>query len=165
MNLERWHHLSLLKGKDVINMLRSVKGQAFEPKKIEALLHLVQADLGYHLHRSVQNLKCVLSEKPSGTFRFVDGDVEIDASVSRFEYEEWISEELQAIAGCVDATLSNAGVAAKDVDMVFLTGGSSFVPAVRRIFDRRFGRERIRTGDEFTSVARGLALKSARDHK
>jgi hypothetical chaperone protein len=165
MNLERWHHLSLLKGKDVINMLRSVKGQAFEPKKIEALLHLVQADLGYQLHRSVQNLKCVLSEKPSGTFRFVDGDVEIDASVSRFEYEEWISEELQAIAGCVDATLSNAGVAAKDVDMVFLTGGTSFVPAVRRIFDRRFGKERIRTGDEFTSVARGLALKSARDYK
>jgi hypothetical chaperone protein len=44
--------------------------------------------------------------------------------------------------------------------MVFLTGGSSFVPAVRRIFTARFGAEKIRTGDEFTSVARGLALKS-----
>jgi hypothetical chaperone protein len=44
--------------------------------------------------------------------------------------------------------------------MVFLTGGSSFVPAVRRIFDKRFGRERIRSGNEFTSVAMGLALKA-----
>ena len=43
-----------------------------------------------------------------------------------------------------------------------LTGGSSFVPAVRRIFDMRFGRERIRTGNEFTSVARGLALVNHR---
>src|SRR6202521_6099081 len=50
---------------------------------------------------------------------------------------------------------------AEDVDMVFLTGGSSFVPAVRRIFETRFGVSRIRTGNEFTSVARGLAVKAA----
>ena len=46
----------------------------------------------------------------------------------------------------------------RDVDAVFLTGGSSFVPAVRRIFDVRFGADRVRSGNEFTSVARGLAL-------
>jgi hypothetical chaperone protein len=45
--------------------------------------------------------------------------------------------------------------------MVFLTGGSSFVPAVRRIFENRFGVSKIRTGDEFTSVARGLALRAS----
>jgi hypothetical chaperone protein len=44
--------------------------------------------------------------------------------------------------------------------MIFLTGGSSFVPAVRRIFETRFGAARIRAGNEFTSVARGLALKA-----
>jgi len=43
---------------------------------------------------------------------------------------------------------------------VFLTGGSSLVPAVRRIFKVRFGEERIRTGNEFISVARGLALRA-----
>ena len=42
----------------------------------------------------------------------------------------------------------------------FLTGGSSFVPAVRRIFAKRFGEERIRSGNEFTSVAHGLALRA-----
>jgi hypothetical chaperone protein len=47
------------------------------------------------------------------------------------------------------------------VDKVFLTGGSSFVPAVRRIFEERFGAARIQSGNEFTSVARGLALKAA----
>jgi hypothetical chaperone protein len=44
------------------------------------------------------------------------------------------------------------------VNMVFLTGGSSFVPVVRRIFERRFGADRIHTGSAFTSVAQGLAL-------
>ena len=47
------------------------------------------------------------------------------------------------------------------VDMVFLTGGTSFVPAVRRIFESRFGAGRLRSGHEFTSVARGLALNAA----
>ena len=61
---------------------------------------------------------------------------------------------------CVDSLLQKCGVNPRDVDMVFLTGGSSFVPAVRRIFETRFG-GRVRSGNEFTSVARGLALKAA----
>ena len=161
MNLERWHHLSLLRTKDVLRMLQSVKAQAFEPDKIDALLHLIQNDLGYHLHRSVQQLKCALSDSDIGHFHFVDGDVSIDATVTRAQFESWITEELEAIERSVNATLINAGVTAGDVDVVFLTGGSSFVPAVRRIFDARFGSHRIRTGNEFTSVAHGLALKSA----
>jgi hypothetical chaperone protein len=52
------------------------------------------------------------------------------------------------------------GLMPDKIDSVFLTGGSSFVPAVRRIFIERFGAERIRMGDEFTSVARGLALRA-----
>jgi len=32
---------------------------------------------------------------------------------------------------------------------------------VRRIFEERFGAERLRFGDEFTSVANGLALRAA----
>jgi hypothetical chaperone protein len=43
---------------------------------------------------------------------------------------------------------------------VFLTGGSSFVPAVRRIFEDRFGASKLRFGGEFTSVASGLALRA-----
>jgi hypothetical chaperone protein len=39
-----------------------------------------------------------------------------------------------------------------------MTGGSSFVPAIRDIFHRRFGSVPIRAGEEFTSVAEGLAL-------
>jgi hypothetical chaperone protein len=34
------------------------------------------------------------------------------------------------------------------------------VPAVRCIFKERFGEQRIRTGNEFISVARGLALRA-----
>jgi hypothetical chaperone protein len=44
---------------------------------------------------------------------------------------------------------------------VFLTGGTAFVPAVRRLFVDRFGEGRVAGGGEFVSVAEGLALMGA----
>ncbi len=41
-----------------------------------------------------------------------------------------------------------------------MTGGSSFVPAVRRIFETRFGAEKLRSGDELVFVASGLSLRA-----
>ena len=159
--LERWHHLSLLKAKDTMDMLASVRGQAFEPEKIGALIHLIREDRGYQLHRAVQKVKCDLSENAAARFRYSDGVVDLDATVLRSEFEGWIADELGQMEECVDSLLKSSGAEAGDVDMVFLTGGSSFVPAMRRIFESRFGAERIRAGNEFTSVARGLALKGA----
>jgi hypothetical chaperone protein len=159
--LERWHHLSFLKSVETLNMLTSVAAQAIERRKIEALLYLVQHDLGYQLHRAVQRVKVELSQAESARFEFVDGDAELDEALTRTEFERWISEEIAQLEGSVDALLQKTGVHARDVDVVFLTGGSSFVPAVRRIFEERFGPEKIRTGGEFTSVARGLALRAA----
>ena len=56
--------------------------------------------------------------------------------------------------------LEDSGIKPSEVERVFLTGGSSFVPAVRGNFEQRFGRKRIVGGSEFTSVAKGLALRS-----
>jgi hypothetical chaperone protein len=160
IRLEHWHHLSLLRAKDVLDMLKGVHAQSLEPDKIGALIHFIKEGLGFHLHRAVQKVKCDLSNNPVPTFRFSDGLVDLAAEVQRASFEAWISEDLARISKCVDSLLSSAGVLPKDVDMVFLTGGSSFVPALRRIFEMRFGEKRIRGGNEFTSVARGLALKA-----
>jgi hypothetical chaperone protein len=143
-----------------MNLLNSSRKAAFEPHKIEALIHLIQEDLGYELHRAVQRTKCALSVDSTANFHFSDGVIEIDTKVERKDFEEWIAEELARVESCVDSLIHASGVSRRDVDMVFLTGGSSFVPAVRRIFETRFGARKIRTGNEFTSVARGLALKA-----
>ena len=65
------------------------------------------------------------------------------------------------MGAAVDAALADAGLAAGDVDRVFLTGGTSLVPAVRGLFEQRFGAARIAGGGEFVSVAEGLALMGA----
>ncbi len=156
--LEHWHHLSFLRTRAVTEMLRGARVRACEPEKIEALLTLIEEDLGYRLHQAVQRTKMELSQREEAEFRFLEGGLEIRAHVSRQDFESWIAEELAAVEQCVDRLLENCGVPAQQVDRVFLTGGTSFVPAVRRIFTSRFGAERVVAGNEFTSVALGLAL-------
>jgi hypothetical chaperone protein len=161
--LERWHHLSFLKARDTMTMLASVHRQAQEPEKIQALIHLIEEDLGYQLHQAVQRAKVQLSNSRQAQFHFRHAGFEIQQDVDRESFEDWIAEELAQIEGTVDSLLASAKVGRERVDVVFLTGGTSLVPAVRRIFELRFGGERIRTGNEFTSVARGLALQAAKN--
>jgi hypothetical chaperone protein len=131
------------------------------PDMIEALIHLIKHDLGYQLHQAVQKVKCDLSAHREAKFTFTDGDLTLDAVVYRADFESWIGPDLTQIETCVDSLLERTSVAREDVDAVFLTGGSSFVPAVRRLFVNRFGEHKIRAGNEFTSVAMGLAWKAA----
>jgi hypothetical chaperone protein len=159
-NLERWHYLSFLKTRNVAEILKSARARAQEPDKIEALINLVEEDLGYQLHQAVQRLKMELSRQESAEFWFRDGSMDIVAEVRRTDFEGWIADDLKAIERCVDSLLTSSKIAARDIDRVFLTGGTSFVPAVRRIFEKRFTAKRVRTGNEFTSVARGLALRA-----
>ncbi|MGH7814956.1 MAG: Hsp70 family protein [Candidatus Binataceae bacterium] len=159
--LERWHLLSLLRARETMHKLRRLCDDALEPEKIAALVHIVENDLGYYLFRSVEAAKLALSDRETATFHFADPpNVEIESPIARREFEDWIARYLREIAECVDGLLANAGVGPAKIDSVFLTGGSSFVPAVRRIFADRFGADRLRMGNEFTSVARGLALRA-----
>lgn len=159
-NLERWHYLSFLRTANVMEILKTARLRALEPEKIEALITLIDEDLGYHLHQAVQRVKFELSHAEVADFHFRDGSMDISITVPRDSFESWIAEELRSVEQCVDSLLKTSGITRRQVDRVFLTGGSSLVPAVRRIFEVRFGEQRIRTGNEFISVARGLALRA-----
>ena len=164
IRLEHWHHLSFLRTRAVMEMLRAARVRAFQPEKIAALSELIEADLGYQLHQSVQHTKIALSAEEHATFLFQHHGINLQASVTRDEFESWIAPDLAAIHQAVQEVMARAGVEDGEVSRVFLTGGTSLVPAVRRIFERRFGAERVRAGDEFTSVASGLALRAQATH-
>jgi hypothetical chaperone protein len=163
-NLERWHHLSFLRSPKTLRMLYDLRREAEKPERLDALIHVVEHDQGFPLHRATEAAKRALSDSPQAAFHFVDevlGALEVRAEVTRADFEIWIAEELAAIGDCVERLLARTNTATRDVDRVFLTGGSSLVPAVREIFRARFGEERLRGGAELTSVASGLALCAA----
>ena len=84
-------------------------------------------------------------------------------SNKRADFDAWIADDLARIAAALDEALRNASVRAGEIDKVFLTGGTSFVPAVRRLFEQRFAADRIESGDELLSIANGLALIGEQD--
>ncbi len=160
--LRRWHHLSFLKTPKNMELFDEIASGASDPRPIRGLQHVLDNDLGYHLYRAVEHAKVALSKSTTTTFLFEDSPLKVEAEVSRAAFESWIADEVGAMSECVDRVLATAKLDASAIDRVFLTGGSSFVPAVRRLFDERFGVEKIRTGGEMVSVATGLALR-ARD--
>jgi len=158
--LERWHYLSFLKAPQTLAMLERIRRTASTPERLEAFLLLIKRELGYQLHEAVQRTKFELSAGMESEFSFQSGPVTIRKNVTRADFERWIAEELEAMAGCVDRLMMASGLAFGQIDRVFLTGGSSFVPAVRQIFVERFGEEKVTGGEELTSVATGLALRA-----
>lgn len=163
--VRRWHHLSFLRSRETLRFVKEMRDQCPDPRALAALLHLVEDDLGFDLHRAVEGAKVGLSREGLVNLRFVDDPVDIDLPVSREDFERWIAGDLALLRGCVDRLLARTGVGAAEVDRVFLTGGTSMVPAVRRIFVERFGDDRLRAGDELTSVASGLALRARELHR
>jgi hypothetical chaperone protein len=160
-SLEQWHSLSLLNRPQVLQMLERLSPLALDPVGIAAFSHFIRSDLGLRLHESVRALKIALSQQPVATFEFDCGPVRIQREVKRAQFEEWIRPELSAIGASVDRLLAATGVRSTEINHVFLTGGSAFVPAVRDLFATRFGAGKIAGGEEFTSVATGLALRAA----
>jgi hypothetical chaperone protein len=163
-SLEQWHSLSLINRPKVLQMLERLRPLALRPLAVDAFAYFIETDLGLRLHESVRALKIALSHSPSATFIFSCGPVTIERSVSRAEFESWIRAELDAMGASVDRLIAATGVRSDEIDRVFLTGGSALVPAVRRLFEERFGAGKIAGGSEFTSVASGLALRALEIH-
>ena len=161
-NLERWHTLSFLRTQAVREMLRSAQKRALEPEKIQALTAVIDHDLGFRLHGAVQRLKIDLSTHEQATFALETEAVQLTAPVRRSDFEHWIAPDLARMEASLEEVLHASGVAASAVDRVFLTGGTSLVPAVYRLFTDRFGHSRVGSGDAFTSVAHGLSLMAER---
>jgi hypothetical chaperone protein len=157
----RWEQLALMRASRDMREIRKLVREADEPEKIERLVEVLDENHAYVLYRAVSRLKETLSRDEAAEFRFEAGGISIVKTVARTQFEAWIAPELSLIEAAVGQALGDAGLKDGDVDRVFLTGGSSLTPAVRRIFQRRFPPSKIESGSELESIASGLALMGA----
>ncbi len=160
-SFSQWHQLSWLKSGTILADLRKLAEASSRGDELEALITIVEMDMGFALYRAIGDLKAALSRETRASLRFTGYGVAIEAEVTRADFEGWIAEDLARIDTAVDEALARAGLDEGGIDAVFITGGTSYVPAVRRLFERRFPADRIHQGDAFQSVASGLALLAA----
>jgi hypothetical chaperone protein len=157
-NFASWHQLSMMNNRQTLRHINEVMHSAQHPLAFEGLVHVIRNDEGFSLFQAISRVKQELSTQPRAALRFQAGPITIDRAVTRVEFEAWIADDLAQIAVTVDECLQAAGVHARDITRVFTTGGTSLVPAVRDLFSAKFGADKLVGGDEFASVAQGLAL-------
>ncbi len=159
----KWNELSIMRHSKDYRDLQQLVRSSLDPDRIRAFLAFLDADAGYAMNRAVTAAKLELSHADEGKLSFHAAGVDIERTIKRAEFEKWIAPELDDIGASVDRALAEAGLHETDIDRVFLTGGSSFVPAVRAQFETRFDDEKIETGDQLVSIAYGLALIAQED--
>jgi hypothetical chaperone protein len=153
-----WSRLAFMRNRKTLGELDKLRRAALNPEPIEKMIAVVEQELGYRLYEAVGQAKRDLSAAETARFRFSGAGLEIEADVTREAFERWIAPDIARIEAAVSQALSRAGVGTGEVDRVFLTGGTSLIPRIRRVFAERFGAERIASGNELTSIAHGLAL-------
>jgi hypothetical chaperone protein len=156
----RWNELSVMRQSRDYRELQDLLRTSLDPDRIRAFLAFLDADAGYAMYRAVSAAKMQLSRAETGVLSLHAAGVDIERTIARREFDAWIAPELEQIGACVDRALRDAGLEAGGIDRVFLTGGSSFVPAVQALFVERFGAGKIETGDQLVSIAYGLSLIS-----
>jgi len=158
-----WSRLALMRNRRTMEELARLQKSAVDPQAIGRMIAVIENELGYRLYDAVGALKRALSADDRAHFHFEGAGLAIEADVTRADFEGWIADDLARIEATVDRALAAARIDPQAIDRVFLTGGSSLIPAIRRIFTMRFGEHRIATGGELTSIAHGLALIGTED--
>lgn len=162
-NFGRWNQLSIFKTLKDYSELKQLVRSSLQPEKLEAFIDLVEHDEGYPLYQAISDVKLRLSTEEETEFYFAPLGKDSRRLVKRSAFENWITEDLKGMEITLDDVLQKSNTDAGSIDKVFLTGGTSFVPAVRRIFENRFDSSRIESGGELLSIAHGLALIGERD--
>ncbi|WP_035238701.1 Hsp70 family protein [Desulfobacter vibrioformis] len=162
-HLMQWHRIPWLRRPQTLGNIKELKvGAGLRDRRLlENLELLIRDNYGYLLFRSIESAKCRLSDHGDATVVFKDYGIVIEELVTRTAFEDMIQDLVAQIDACVTDTLANAGIGFEQVNAVFLTGGSSYIPLIRAIFESRVGADKIKTSDAFTSVAYGLGLEAA----
>lgn len=150
-----WNEMSLIREKKTRELIEMMLKTSDRIPAIEALHDLVMYNLGFRLFRAIEKAKVTLSTQQEARIDFEDERISIHEVITRETFEKASAHLIDELAECTTEVMGKLPPEVK-IDSVFLTGGSSYIPSVRALFERTFGAERIRTADAFTSVVEGL---------
>ncbi len=128
--------------------------------KFRRLYDLIKNNYSYLVFQSLKDLKATLSSEESAILDIPELDIELE--VTRVQFEEFIQELLNKFQRAISDLLERAGLQSNEIQLVIRTGGSSLIPAVKRILDEQFT-GKVVEHDPFSSVAAGLAIAEYRN--
>lgn len=162
IDLATWHRINFLYTPRTMTDLKAIRHEADRPELIERLMRVVETRAGHRLAMAVEAAKIALSGGDHARLEVSHLTGSPNPLASRARFEAAIEAPLDRIGATVAEVLAQAGVRSAEIGTVFLTGGSSHLPALVARVRAALPGVRIATGDMLGSVGSGLALEARR---
>ncbi len=156
----QWDQIVFLKDAKTLDFLWRLTGLSSDPPAFERLTALIKENQGFALFQVIEAAKIALTTGVTTPIDFDHPQIPIHLRMTRSQFNRYTADLTTQITTYLDQFLASAALAPADIETVFLTGGTSLIRSLREEFITRFGADKIRDGNEFTSVAEGLALSA-----
>jgi hypothetical chaperone protein len=157
-NICSWEQMNFFNGPRIKKDIEDYYYFSGKDRKFKNLITLIDNNLGYSVFRSIEQTKIELSAAESSRFSYHEMEIDIDEEISLALYDEIISKNVNQIAAYLDHFMEQHNIDSTRIDSLFLTGGTSMVGSIQQLFKQRFPQVNLNSGDNFKSVATGLAL-------
>ena len=136
-----------------------------KPHELTMLRTLVRENYGLPLYEEVERAKIRLSNDRRTAIRMDVPGIQFEEPLERWDFHRLIGPDVRQVASCVDRAVEAAGITNDEIDVVLRTGGSSRIPRYVSMLAERFGEEKLREIDVYTSVASGLAIAAGDEQR
>lgn len=164
-NLTTWHKINFAYTNESVSFIEDKLLSANDKPKIERLLDVIESRYGHALSKLVENCKISLSSNAMSILTTNGLLEDFSINITKTTFEEAIYEEATKIEKKVYNTIIDSGLRTEDIDVVFLTGGSSQIPLIKNKLLGLTPHAEIIYGDTFGSVATGLSILSHDNYK
>lgn len=164
-SISNWENIFTLRQLKTLEDLKYIQRTSDNKEAVANIITLIDKNLCYSLFQSIAAAKHSLTENDLSRIIFNEAGISLDEELKESEFRASSAADVREIGGAIDEALKRAGLKEVDIDVVVLTGGSTYVRSVYELFVNRFGREKVHRRDAFKSVARGLALDNMLSHE
>lgn len=165
LDFATWHRINRVYARAVAADLKALRAEADRPELLDRMSRAVVERRGHAIALEVERAKVALSGQEAERLMLSPLCGAPNPVIRRDELEAAITEPLARLNAVIAGVLASGGVAAERVEAVFLTGGSSRLPALRALVSGLLPGARLESGDDFGSVGAGLALEAARRYR
>jgi hypothetical chaperone protein len=162
VDLATWHRINLMYTPKMMRMLREIERQSLSPERIARLIAVVESRRGHSIALEVEAAKIALSTESDAVIDLEEIESGFSIEVAEAALHDAIADRLGAMSRTLAETLDAAALAGERIDAVFLTGGSTAIPAVRAAVTALTPQAKIVEGDLFGAVGLGLGLDAQR---
>lgn len=161
-DLSTWHRINRLYTAQTLRDLRGTQREAQAPERVAMMIELIEDRLGHRLVGAVEAAKIALSDAQATDFAFPVRERRIETVMTKDDLGKALRNSVERIEHTIAETLRRAGVQARAIDSLILTGGSTQVPVIAARLRALFPESELVRTDVLGSVGLGLAMDAAR---